>query len=215
MAVRTFPHRAVFALCALALLGTACGGGNESPAPDADAAADSTTAATAAAGAGDELFDSNFSQVCRETGQPGASEYVPGPGVHPVLVLSSDDGTEYSQSSATLPEGWGAVWPDLERAELVACARQVSATPGQVCEGYADEDSGQEWTVQIHDVVVEYTVRVGRTAEVLGRTTFTVPAGSCPMFSMYMDGSPQPQPYYPNPGDGEVEVFLRPFVTGG
>ena len=127
---------------------------------------------------------------------------------------ASDDGTEYGQLSTTLPEGWGAVWPVLERTELVACARQVSATPGQVCEGYSDENSGQTWTVQTHAVVYEYTVRVARTAEELARTTFEVPAGACPMFSVYMDGSPQPQPYFPDAGSGAVELFVRPFVTG-
>jgi hypothetical protein len=198
------------ALCALALLGTACGGDADAPAADAPADAPADEAAAAA----DELFDSAFTQVCRDTGQPRAAEYAAGSGVHPLLIMKSDNGADYHQRTVTLPEGWVAEWPDLERTELVACARQVSATPGEVCEGYKDEDSGLEWTVQTHAVVYEYTVRNARTAEVLGRQTFEVPAGSCPMFSSYSEGDPQPQPYYPNISDGELELLVRPFVTG-
>ena len=32
---------------------------------------------------------------------------------------------------------------------------------------------------------------------------------------MYSDGDPQPKPDYPTVGNGEVELFLQPFVTGG
>ena len=39
---------------------------------------------------------------------------------------------------------------------------------------------------------------------------FEVPAGPCPMLSTYRQGDPQPQPYYPSVGDGEVELFVRP-----
>lgn len=215
VASRIDPPRSVFALFALMLIGSACGGGGEPSEPGTDAGAESTTAGGALSGAAAELFDTHFGQVCRDTGQPRAAEYVAGPGTHPLLVLSSDDGAEYHQGSATLPDGWSAVFPDLERTELVACVRRVSAVRGEVCEGYSDEDSGQEWTVQNHDVVYDYSVRVARTAAVLGHTTFEVPAGPCPMFSMHREGEPQPQAYYPTVGDGEVELFVRPFVTGG
>lgn len=214
MSSRPSSYRSVVALFAITLLGSACSGGEEPAEPGGDAVAEATAADDAPSGAADDLFDSNFSQVCRDTGQPRAAEYVAGPGVHPLLVMSSDDGTEYHQRSATLPDGWSAAWPDLERAELVACVRRVSAVPGEVCEGYSDEDSGQKWTVQNHDVEYDYSVRVARTAALLGRTTFKVPAGPCPMFSMYQEGDPQPQAYYPTVGDGEVELFVRPFVTG-
>ena len=30
----------------------------------------------------------------------------------------------------------------------------------------------------------------------------------------YREGDPQPVPYYPSVGDGEVEMFVRRFVTG-
>jgi hypothetical protein len=189
----------------------ACGAGDDA----ADGATDQVTDADAdAAAAANEMFDSDYAQVCRGTGQPRAAEYVAGPGVHPVLMMRSGDGTEYTTDSATLPDGWAAQWPELESTQLVGCATRTSATPAQLCEGYEDDDTGLAWDVQTYDVAYEYTVRVARTAEELGTTSFDVPAGSCPMISSYSEGDPQPVPYYPSAGTGEVEVFVRPFVTG-
>ncbi|MGB3542470.1 hypothetical protein [Rubrivirga sp.] len=166
--------------------------------------------------AADQLFDRQFAQVCRGTaGQPAATAYEPRPGVHPFLVLKSTDGTDYvGLSSGTYPEGWHVKWPDLAEAELVVCATQVSATPTEICEGYTDDDSDTEWTVQTHDVVYEYTVRSATTAEELGTQKFEAP-GKCPMFSMYNGRDALPLLNYPTPSTGEVEVFLQPFVTGG
>ncbi len=200
--------RTAVALCLLSVPGLACGGNDsadEDPADGVSVAGEATA----------EMFDTDLAQICRGTGQPRAATYSPGPGVHPVLVLTSDDGATFYTASTTLPDGWSAVWPDLERTELVVCAQRVSATPGQVCDGYADEDSGTEWSVQIHEVVYAYSVRVAQTAEVLGETTFEVPAGTCPMLSSFSEGDPRPKPYYPLVADGQVELFVRPFVTGG
>lgn len=196
-------------LALLAVPGLACGG------DDSTATADEPDTGVSTAGeAADEMFDRDLAQVCRGTGQPRAAAYTPGPGVHPVHVLRSDDGATFMTSSATLPDGWGSVWPDLERTELVVCATRTSATPGRVCDGYSDEDTGTSWSVQIHDVEYAYSVRVARTAEVLGETTFEVPAGTCPMLSTFSEGDPKPKPYYPLVADGQVELFVRPFVTG-
>lgn len=195
----------------LTLVLGACAGTDD----DAASTDGATSTDTDASAATEELlFDTNFAQVCRDTGQPRAAEYVAGPGTHPILVLRSDDGADFTTDSGTLPEGWVAQWPELESAQLVGCIVRTAATPVEVCEGYEDDDSGLEWTVQTHNVTYSYTVRNARTAEVLGSSTFDVPAGDCPMFSMYSEGDPQPQPYYPSISQGEAEVFVRPFVTG-
>src|SRR5688500_4743035 len=132
--------------CALALGLTACASADD----DADGATDVDADAEAAAAA-NEMFDSDYAQVCRGTGQPRAAEYTAGPGVHPILMMRSDDGTEYTTDSATLPDGWMAQWPELESTQLVACANRTSATPAELCEGYEDDDTGLEWDVQTHD----------------------------------------------------------------
>ncbi len=197
--------------CLLATGITACGAGDgETNVTDATDA----TSTDDAAAATDELFDRNFAQVCRDTGFERAAEYSAGAGVHPLLALQSDDGADFTGQSVTLPDGWAAVWPDLERTQLVSCTVRTSATPVRVCEGYEDDDTGLEWTVQTHDVSYDVTVRNARTAEVLGSQSFDIPAGDCPMFSSYSEGSPQPVPSYPYISDGEFELLVRPFVTG-
>lgn len=198
--------------CALILAALAVGCGSE-PDPE-NAVAPPENEETVA---GDQLFDRQFAQVCRGTaGQPAAASYTSDPGVHPFLVLRSNDGVDYAgMSSGTFPDGWHVKWPNLAEAELVVCATQVSATPAQLCDGYADDETGIEWTVQTHSAVYEYTVRVARTAEVVGTRKFEVPAGRCPMFSMYNERNPDPVLNYPTPRNGEVELFVQPFVTGG
>jgi hypothetical protein len=164
----------------------------------------------------DKLFPRQFAQVCRGTaGQPSAAAYVAEPGVHPFLIMTSVDGIEYQGASGgSYPEGWRVSWPNLMQAELVVCAYRTVATPVDVCEGYEDDDSGVQWSVQTHDAVYDYVVRVARTGEVLGSTKFEVPAGPCPQFSMYRERGPQPQPTYPTPSAGAIEVFVSPFVRG-
>jgi hypothetical protein len=206
------PWRAL-PLILVTLLATAGCGSGEDSADTVDAASATDASATDAAAA-DEMFDTDYEQVCRDTGQPRAAEYVAGPGVHPILVLTSDDGTDFMGASPTLPEGWAATFPDLEQTQLVGCIVRTAATPAELCEGYEDDDTGAQWSVQTHDVTYEYTVRNARTAEVLGRSTFEVPAGQCPMFSMHSADDPDPDPYYPSISDGEAELFVRPFVTG-
>lgn len=209
IALRT-PRRAWLALLAVCLLsgsGLACGG-------DDTSAADVSDADGASSSEPEEMFDADLAQVCRDTGQPRSAAYAPGPGVHPVHGLRSDDGVTFTSSYLTLPEEWSMVWPDLDRAELVVCAERVSATAGRVCDGYSNEESGATWSVQLHDVSYAYSVRVARTAEVLGDTTFAVPGGACPMLTSFSEDSPNPQPYYPDVPPGEVELFLRTFVTG-
>ncbi len=186
--------------------------GGEEGAPET-VEADTVVSGTAASG--EALFPGQFAQVCRGTsGQSAAAAYVAQPGVHPFLTMASADGIEYQATSAgSFPEGWRVSWPDLARAELVVCAHRVVATPAQVCDGY-DDDSGAQWSVQTHDAVYDYSVRVARTGELLGATKFEVPAGDCPMFSIYRERGPQPQPTYGTPSAGAIELFVRPFVRG-
>lgn len=201
----------MFFAFSLLSLGVAGCSGNEDTTTATDT---SNTPTDDAADATSELFDRNFAQVCRDTGFERAAEYTAGAGMHPILPLKSDDGADFSGQIVTLPDGWSAVWPELERTQLVACTVRRSATPVQVCEGYEDDDTGLQWTVQTHDVAYDVTVRNARTAEVLGSQSFSLPAGQCPMFSSYSEGAPQPVPYYPLISDGEFELFVRPFVTG-
>ncbi|WP_412069672.1 hypothetical protein [Rubrivirga sp. IMCC43871] len=184
------------------------------PAPIEDTVA-SDTAASDPAAPDSALFARAFASVCRGTsGQPAAAAYHAEPGVHPFLTLTSADGIEYQSTSAgTFPDGWRVSWPNLAQAELVVCAHRIVATPAQVCDGY-DNDAGAEWSVQLHDTVYDYAVRVAQSGELLGATKFEVPAGDCPMVSIHRERGPQPQPSYGTPSAGAIELFVRPFVRG-
>ncbi|MEM6327220.1 MAG: hypothetical protein AAF791_08890 [Bacteroidota bacterium] len=185
--------------------------------PDAmpDAAAPLANADSAAEPDEDPLFGRDFAPVCRgSTGQPAAAEYVAGSGLHPFVLMASDDGVEFrSIVVGTFPDGWRVKYPDLRDAQLVVCAVRTEATPAQLCEGY-DNDDGAEWSVQTHDTVYEYTVRNAQKGSVLATTTFEAPATRCPSFSTYREGDPNPKPSYGRPRDAEIELFVRSFVTG-
>lgn len=200
-------------LLILALLGVGCASDTPEVAEAGEKAVEVDTDTVAV---GRALFDRQFAQVCRgSAGQPAAAEYVAEPGIHPFVTLMSDDGIEYRGTTAgSFPKNWRLAWPDLAQAELVVCTTRIEATPVEVCEGYQDDDSGAEWSVQTHDAVYDVVVRVARTGEIVGATKVDVPAGPCPMFSMYRERASQPQPTYPMPSAGAVEVFVRPFVRG-
>lgn len=200
-------------LVSFVLLLVACEPEPDAPAPVAPPVA--TEESAEAAPSGEQLFGRKFAQVCRgSAGQPAAAEYERGTGLHPFVLMLSDDGVDYNTTSVgTFPDGWRATWPDLADAQLVVCAERVSATPARLCEGFEDDDTGATWSVQTHDVVYAYTVRLAQKGDVLGRDTIEVTSERCPMFSTFREGDPDPKPYYPRPRDAEVEVFVRPFVT--
>jgi hypothetical protein len=211
-------------LCAAALVLTACGGGDDETAvnvvDDADpvttGAEGSSSDTTMFVPVGAELFDSDFAQVCRGTGLPQASEYEPGAGVHPLVLLSSDDGVEYTGSfSTTLPDGWSLLYPDLASAELVLCETVVSTTPRELCTGYTDDENPDagESSVQVFDVTYEISLRVATTAEVLHTETVEASDETCPMLVFFDEDDPDPKPWNSSIDDGVIELLVKPFVA--
>lgn len=224
------------AACAAALVLSACGGddgGSESVIDDAasevatttgtddsaaaDAADDAaTTETTMFVPIGAELFDTDFAQVCRDTGQPAAAPYEQVAGVHPLVVMTSDDGVEFTGSyTATLPDGWSVLYPDLASAELVLCQSVVSSTPTELCTGYTDDENPDagESSVQMFDVTYELSVRVAATAEVLHTENVEASDEDCPMMVFFDEGDPDPKPWIPFIEDGAVELIVKPFVN--
>ncbi len=221
------------AACAAAMVLAACGGddgGSESVIDDAasevatttgtatdDTADDSATPTTTVfVPIGAELFDTDFAQVCRDTGQPAAAAYEPVAGVHPIVVMTSEDGVEFTGSyTTTLPDGWSVLYPDLASAELVLCQSVVSTTPTEVCTGYTDDDNPDagESSVQMFDVTYELSVRVAATAEVLHTESVEASDEDCPMMVFFDEGDPDPKPWIPFIEDGVIELMVKPFVN--
>jgi hypothetical protein len=210
-------------LCAAALVLAACGGDDETAVSLVDAADPLTNEAegvssdnTVFVPVGAELFDSDFAQVCRGTGLPQASEYEPAAGVHPLVLLSSEDGVEYTGSfSTTLPDGWSLLYPDLASAELVLCETVVSTTPRELCTGYTDDDNPDagESSVQVFDVTYEISLRVATTAEVLHTETVEASDDTCPMLVFFDENDPDPKPWNSSIDDGVIELMVKPFVA--
>jgi hypothetical protein len=157
---------------------------------------------------------SDLSPVCRDTGIAAATAYTATPGLHPVVAIAADDVSRVD-SATELPAGWGFDEFEPERAELVACVTQVTATPTRLCEGFVDDDSGTSWSVQMHTATYEITVRAIATAEVLTTATVDRSERDCPLISSYTEGDPNPVPQYPRVRASDLETIVKPFVTGG
>lgn len=199
-------------LVALSLLTAACGGSSDSDSSGESTSGDSDSSVDDEAPT--SLFsETDFAPVCRETGIVSAADYsAAASGLSKMVILEGAD-PDYGFSVITLPDGWETDYEDIEETELVACVNRVSATPAELCEGYKDDDTGTEWSVQLHDSEYEVTLREATTAAVVAEASFSGPAGDCPMFSFFSDGDDVPVLDYDTP-DAEIEVFLRPFVTG-
>jgi hypothetical protein len=157
---------------------------------------------------------SDLSPVCRDTGIAAATAYADTPGLHPVVAIAADDVSPVD-SATELPAGWGRDEFEPERAELVACVTQVTATPTRMCDGFVDDDSGTSWSVQMHTATYEITVRSIATAEVLTTATIDRSERDCPLISSYTEGDPNPVPQFPRVRASDLEPIVKPFVTGG
>lgn len=212
--------------CAMSILVVGCGGGDDSTGsavdiPSTGADPDESGSSTAAVPVdtvemGADMFDTDFAQVCRGTGQPAASVYEPVAGTHPLVALTSDDGVEFTGAiSPTLPTGWSALYPDLASAELVLCHSLVGTTPTELCTGYTDDDKPEagESSVQMFDATYEISLRVATTAEVLHTETADASDDSCPMLVFFDEDDPDPKPWNSALDDGVIELMVKPFVN--
>ena len=189
---------------ALAVLTAACGSSDD--ADGGDAAAPETTAASGVA-----VFSDDFESVCRGTGVAAAAAYDPAaPGPHPLLVFAGED-PEYSQRFATLPDGWEASYPDLDRAELVVCVDRTSATQVRTCTDY-EVDAEGDYRVEVFDASYEVTLYRATDASVVDSTSFDVVSDGCPGFVLFTEGEEVKEWF--DPYDDRLEAFLQPHVAG-
>lgn len=191
----------------------ACGSsGSETTLESADSGGDSSAAEITTTTVAEIFSRNDFAQVCRGTGLATTAAYAPDAELSPIVVLEGED-PDYSGSLVILPDGWETDFGSFETTQLVGCLDRVSATPAELCEGYADDESGISWSVQTHDSSYEMTLRDSQTAEIVAEATFEGPADGCPMFSSYTEGDPDPVLDYDVPST-EIEVFLKEYVTG-
>lgn len=210
----------VLVVAAIVIVAAACGGsdGTTTTAVPVDAGAGAGDTATDSAGATPDsapatLFSAtDFEPACRGIGIPAAAPYVEGDGINLIVALDGE-APSYSANYGTLADGWEAPWETIDQTELVVCMNRVSTTPGELCSGYRDDDSGIEWEVQTFGAAYEVTLVEAQTAETVATAEFDAPPDSCPLFSSYFEGDPNPKPDYAIPSDA-IQAWLAPYVQG-
>lgn len=194
-------------MAATLLLLAACGG-------DDSSSGGGNGAATPAAA--DQLFDSDFEQVCDGVGQPLAAPYAPTAGaISPVVVLEQMDGFMSSRTSA-VRAGWERMWvPENTMAmadlQLVGCLTRTSATRVQECTGYEIDDQVTDNVVHLNETTYSLSLREAATGTEVATTTFTSLDDSCPMFVSFDAGETERDWY--SFDDTAAQEFLAPYVA--
>ena len=189
-----------------ALLASACGGSDDT----ADGDDGSTSEETTSDGAGDILFESDFSVVCNGAGVNAAKGYTEGEAVTHMVGLAGE-APDYDVRSTMLNEQWRAPFDELNDTQVVVCADRTASVEGELCTGYEDDDIS--WEVQTFGASYDISVRDAATGDELESTSVDVGPDSCPIFSSYSEGDPSPVPSYATPDDA-LEALLAPLATG-
>jgi len=191
-------RKAILTAVVFAMLATACGGQSSSDSADlADEPGD--------------LFVTDFEQACGGVGIGAARPYSPGGQLNELLAFSGEEAS-YARILIDFAGGWTPITVDVGSIELVLCLDRVSQNEGELCDGYTDDDSGSEWSIQTFAVDYDVKLREAATGEVVAETSLSAEAGSCPRFSAYIEGTfPDPRPDYAIP-DVALEEWLDPYL---
>ena len=201
--------RTTLAAAASLLVLTACGA-------DDSGSSSGGNAGTSAVGAADQLFDTDFQQVCDGVGQPAATAYTPVAGsISPVVVLVQQEGFMSSRSSA-VRAGWERVWEadatmKMAELQLVACVTRTNAVRVQECDGYEIDGAVTDNVVHLNETTYDIVLRAAATGEEVARTSVTAADDSCPMFVSFSDGETEKEWY--SFDDAAVQDFLTPHVA--
>lgn len=161
---------------------------------------DSTEVAT------QDVFTSDFDDVCSGVAQVKGTPYTEEAGIHPVILFDRDSETaSYYESSFTLPEAWQVDWQDAGKYELVTC---VTTQPKEMVETCEFDIEGDPYILNNYSADYAVSLYVATTGEELASTTLSLPAGECP--SMYYFSSKN-ENYYPDYKQSLIE-FLKPYV---
>ena len=160
----TRPHRRVLVLAlVVAMLASACGGGDSS----------------SAAGAPDGLADSR--PVCDQQPNPGADRITEG-GPSSVVFYVNDDGWQF--------QGWGPDLPEEYRAETFESAAAVGCLAvleeGSTRECIFEEDEGT-FVLEVKGADYQFTMMEGATGDLLTTAMVTAEPGECPSSAFFTD----------------------------
>lgn len=153
-----------------------------------------------------DVFTSDFEDVCNGVAQVKGTAYTEEAGIHPVLLFDRDSDTEsYYEASFVLPEAWQVDWQEAGKYQLVTC---VTTQPKEMAETCEFDIEGDVYTLNNYSADYAVSLYAATTGEELASTTFNLPAGECP--SMYYFSSKN-ENYYPDYEQSLTE-FLKPYV---
>lgn len=191
----------LLALVALAL--GACGGSSDEG--NDDVAEDPVTVTEPPSSPGDAAA------VCEGTPNSDAADYDQGNGA--VTVFQREQGGDYEFRSYVdnLPEGSVATNPD--EASIVVCLEITNSEVVDTCT-YTDEQSGEEFTVDIANATYDVAILEATTArEIEKETELEGEVRDCPAASTFTEGEDS-KIDYARPA-AELNALLGPIAIGG
>lgn len=196
---------ALVAVALVALLLSACGGGGSGTEGLDEVADDPVTVTEAPDSPGDAAA------VCDGTANGDAADYDQGDGT--VAVFEREQGSDYEFRSYVdnLPEGTVATNPD--EASVVVCFEITNSEVVDSCT-YTDEQSGDEFTVDIANATYNVTIREATTARVIEEEMeLEGEVRDCPGASTFTEGQ-NSKIDYARPA-AELQTLLGPIAIGG
>lgn len=153
--------------------------------------------------------------VCSGRVIPGAAEYRPGTGRHPIVVFDparfgNDSWVGSEVTVAGLDRGpWSPALP--QEVQLVACAERV-ATGGQVTSCTIEpERELHRRILPLRSATIEVVVRAARTGEPVGEPFRVENATACPL--KVKRGKNGPREVFGGLTDQQYRDLLHPFVA--
>jgi hypothetical protein len=179
-------------------------------APDADAIDDTAAATDPPATAEEVNILTDFGDVCRGVGLPGATEYDPArAGIHP-LVSMAGEAASYDPALGDLPDHWDPVVGEEATVELVVCMSRTASTLRQTCDGYEDDGRDTGNTVEMYDASYDVRLLGATTADEVAATQLEATDDVCPML-VFFEGDNTVQTHYAEPTD-ELTAWLVAHV---
>ncbi len=153
-----------------------------------------------------EVFPTDFEDVCNGIPQSKGTAYTETAGTHPVVLFSRESSSaSYYETSYTLPEAWQLDWQEAEKFELVTC---VTTEPKEMAESCEYDIEGDAYTLNTYSADYQVNLYAATTGTELASTKLSLPADPCPSLHFF---SEKTENHYPDYSQSLTE-FLKPYA---
>jgi hypothetical protein len=155
----------------------------------------------------------DFGDVCRGVGLPGATGYdVARTGIHPLVSLAGEEAS-FEPALGDLPDQWDPVIGEEATVELVVCMSRTASTLRQTCDGYEDDDGNDTGnTVEMYDATYDVRLLAATTADEVASTQLDATDDVCPML-VFFDGDDTVEERYAEPTDALTAWLVEHVET--